>query len=294
MNTGAAVERHFARCAGLRLHWRSCGAAEAPPLVLLHPSPRHSGLYEPWMPMLAAHFRVLALDTPGYGQSDALPQPPASVADYLPVLQAWAEAVAGAQPLTLYGSATGAQLAIAWANSQPQRIRRLFLDNAAHFDDAECEALLARYFVDLPPQADGSHLQQAWQMAAQQLQFFPWFAADEAHRVGPPDPPPAAVQATLMDLLSTGPQWATAYRAAFQHERARHVQALQVPTLIFRWEASILGRHIDALLAHPLPAHVRSCRIPGPMAERLVAMTQALRESLEPLAPRQAAAPSAP
>jgi pimeloyl-ACP methyl ester carboxylesterase len=279
------IERRFAHCvtgtgSGLRLHWREAGAAGAPPLVLLHASPRSSAMFEPWMAMLAPHFRVFAPDTPGYGQSDALGAPPASVADYLPVLRAWLREAVGDTPVHLYGSATGAQLGIAFTNAHPAAVRHLFIDNAAHFDEAEREAITARYFIDLAPRAGGEHLHDAWRMAEQMLQFFPWFAADEAHRVGPPNPAPAAVHAAMMDMLGTGAHWAAAYRAAFAHERAEHVQRLVVPTLIFRWEASILGRHIDRLLAHPLPAHVRAQSTPAALPARYAVMTEALRGTL--------------
>jgi pimeloyl-ACP methyl ester carboxylesterase len=275
----SVVDRRFARCAGLRLHWREAGAADALPLVLLHPSPRSSAMYEPWMAMLAPHFRVLALDTPGYGQSDPLAAAPRSLADYLPAVRAWLRDVAGDTPVRLYGSATGAQLGIAFANAYPAAVRHLYLDNAAHFDDAEREALLARYFVDLTPRADGAHLSEAWRLAEQMLQFFPWFAADEEHRVGPPQPQPADVHAMMMDFLVAGPHWAAAYRAAFDHERAEHVQRLTVPATIFRWEASILGRHIDRLLAHPLPPQVQVLYTPAAMPARYSAMSAAMRSA---------------
>lgn len=288
------VERHFARCAGLRLHWRECGDPAHPPLVLLHPSPSSSALFEPWMRALQPHWRVLAPDTPGYGASDPLAAPPAELADYLPALLAWARAVCGATPLTLYGSATGAQLAIAWALREPQLVRHLVLDNAAHFEPEERQALLQRYFPDLGPQADGAHMGAAWRMATQMLQFFPWFADDEAHRVGPPDPPAARVHALAVELLAAGPHWAAAYRAAFAHEDARHVQALRVPTTLLRWAGSIIGRHVDALLAHELPAHVRVRHTPAAPHERYAEMTRVLRELQQPPAPGTPVAPVAP
>ena len=60
----------FVMVGGLRLHYLTWGAASAPPLLLLH------GLGESahaWMPValrLAEHFRVLALDLRGHGDSD--------------------------------------------------------------------------------------------------------------------------------------------------------------------------------------------------------------------------------
>jgi pimeloyl-ACP methyl ester carboxylesterase len=281
---GAPVERHVQRCAGVRLHWRECGAPGAPPLVLLHPSPRSSAMYEAWLPRLAAlGFRACALDTPGYGMSDALPAPPAHLRDYLPVLRAWAaQALGGAAPI-VYGSATGAQLAIAWALAHPGDVAHLLLDNAAHFDDAERATLLERYFPDLTPRADGSHLATAWQLATQMAQFFPWYAADEAHRVSTRVPTPAELHASALEFLNAGPGWAAAYRAAFEHERAAHVQALTVPTTLLHWAGSPIRKHIDRLLQHPLPDHVSVLPVPAPQDQRLATIESHLAAHLAAL-----------
>lgn len=270
------IHRHVRFAGGLHWHWREVGESRhGPPLVLLHPSPRSSAMYEPWMKLLAPFFRVIAVDTPGYGGSDPLPVPAAAIDDYVAPLHALLQALAVPRCL-LYGSATGAQIAIRYALTHPGAVLHLLLDNAAHFDADERAELLANYFPDLAPQPDGSHLQRAWQLCAAMAEFFPWYRADEAHRVGPPAAA-AAVQTALAELLAAGPRWAEAYRAAFAHERAEHVQALTVPTTLLRWAGSPLRRPIERLLAHPLPPNVVPLGIPAPQHERLAAMTQHLR-----------------
>ena len=280
---------------GMHLQVREAGDVRAPWLVLLHPSPRSSVMYEPWMHTLAPHFHVLAIDTPGYGGSSPLPQPPRSLADYTAPLHALLQGLQQqmhqelqsdptAPGFLLYGSATGAQLGIAYARAYPQQVRHLLLDNAAHFDDGERARILAHYFPDLSPRDDGSHLQAVWRMAAQMLQFFPWFETDEAHRVSqhisqhisPRTPTAAEVHATAMEILAAGPGYALAYRAAFEHERAEHVQALTVPTTLLRWEGSVLLRHIDRLLTFPLPPQVQVLQTPADFQSRYAAMTQHL------------------
>ena len=274
------VERHLRRVGALQWQYREAGGHHAgPPLVLLHPSPRNSAMYEPWMRMLAAHGRVLALDTPGYGGSDALSAPPGSLADYIGPLHQLLQEVAGPR-CVIYGSATGAQLGIAYALAQPQAVAHLMLDNAAHFDDDECDRILARYFPDLTPRADGGHLATAWQMCAQMTEFFPWFETDEAHRIAARPAPADVVHTGVLELLAAGPGYASAYRAAFAHERAAKVQALTVPTTLLRWQGSILLRHIDRLLGFTLPPQVAVVDIPAPMAERYAAMTAHLRAVL--------------
>jgi pimeloyl-ACP methyl ester carboxylesterase len=262
--------RHLTPVDDCYWHYRQQGdptADEA--IVLFHASPRHSAMFAPLMADLAEampHRRVIAPDTPGYGLTDPLPTPPHTLADYLPHFQTFFQSL-GLRRITLYGTATGAQLGIAYAYTYPNDIAHLLLDNACHFTNTEREAILTGYFPDLKPRPDGSHLQRAWQMAEGLAQFFPWFRADEAHRIGSPPLPEQTHQAVL-ELLQAGPAYADAYRAAFQHERAENVHRLTVPTTLFRWQGSMLLPHIDALIASGLPKNVKVVETPAPMAER--------------------------
>lgn len=271
------VTRHLRRCGDVHLHYRQAGTPGAPALVLLHPTPRSSAMFEPWMVALAPHFHLLAIDTPGFGGSQALPGPPQSLHDCLAPMHELMLAVAGPE-FMLYGSATGAQLGIAYATAHPAPVRHLLLDNAAHFDADEREAILARYFPDLAPRADGSHLLRGWQMAAQMQQFFPWFAADAEHCFNAAVPSAEQVHAALLEFLAAGADCTAVYRLAFAHERAERVMALRVPTTVLRWQGSMLLRHIDRLLAHPLPPQVSVLETPADAPGRLAAMTQHLRE----------------
>jgi pimeloyl-ACP methyl ester carboxylesterase len=272
------VERRLCRLqSGLTLQYREAGRGHAKTLVLLHPSPRSSAMYEPWMKSLQSQLHVIALDTPGYGGSDALPTAPQSLADYVPVLHEFLQTVAGPKPM-IYGSATGAQLGIAYALQHPASVAHLVLDNAAHFDEAEHAHIVAHYFPDLTPRADGSHLLAAWAMCAGMLEFFPWFERNEAHRIAPHPPSAAQVQASFSELIAAGPAYADAYRAAFAHERAAHVQRLTVPTSLLRWQGSMLLKHIDRLCQFELPATLSVINIPAALSERYAAMTAHLFE----------------
>jgi pimeloyl-ACP methyl ester carboxylesterase len=76
-----ATTRGYAGAAGAQLHYRELG--EGSPVILLHASPLSSEFMLGQIQALAsAGYRAIALDTPGYGQSDPLPEPPQSLADY--------------------------------------------------------------------------------------------------------------------------------------------------------------------------------------------------------------------
>jgi pimeloyl-ACP methyl ester carboxylesterase len=280
------IELHSCQVEGLRIQYREINspstdstltAARKPIVVLLHPSPRSSLMFEPWMKLLAPWFHVLAMDTPGYGGSDSLPQQPTSLSDYLPALNACLQKTIGA-PCLLYGSATGAQLAIAYAHRYPDQIAHLFLDNAAHLDDHERQHLLAHYFPNLTPNDNRDHLKVAWQMARGMLTHFPWFENTPSHRISPREPSAAEIHAVMMEFLAAGPSYSAAYRAAMAHEKVEHVLALKIPTTVFRWEGSVLLKYIDKLLSFQLPDHIQTVNTPIDMKERYRIMTDHLRQ----------------
>ena len=80
----ATIERHVRRVGGICMQYREAGMAntraDTPTLVLLHASPRSSAMFEPWMQTLSLNWRVLAIDTPGYGGSDPLVTAPTRLA----------------------------------------------------------------------------------------------------------------------------------------------------------------------------------------------------------------------
>ena len=69
--SGLTVTHRFVEAPGdgetVRWHFIEAGAGE--PLVLLHGIPQSWNMWRPILPALAEHFRVIALDLKGYGQS---------------------------------------------------------------------------------------------------------------------------------------------------------------------------------------------------------------------------------
>ncbi len=234
----------------IQTHYRTAG--EGAPLIVLHPSPMSSAFMVPVIDTVSDLCRVLAPDTPGYGATEALPEPGEDLSPYVDWLLAFADAQ-GLDRFLLYGSATGAQIAIEFAHAHPQRLQHLVLDNAVHFTDAERAEIMARYFPDIAPREDGGHLADTWAMAKGLFQGFPWYEEPEAPL---PDPPLSVVQATAVAYLVAGEDYARAYRAAFDNERAERVQSLTVPTTILRWAGSLLREQADRLDDFDWPEHI--------------------------------------
>ncbi|MCU0758361.1 MAG: alpha/beta fold hydrolase [Steroidobacteraceae bacterium] len=258
------MQRAFLTVDGRQLHCRVAG--DGAPVVLLHPSPLSSSAVLPVATEIARHFRVYALDTPGYGLSDPPPRQPASLQDYLPTFAAALDAL-GLGRICLYGAATGAQFAVEFARRYPERCAHVVLDSAGHIDPAECDRIVPAYFPDVTPRADGGHLATYWQMVRDLFVFFPWPDARAARRIPRDLPPPAAMQSMLLDYLRAGEGYAWAYRPAFYNENAARAQGVTVPATLVRWEGSVVLRITDELIAAGLPPNFAVLHA-GPAPER--------------------------
>ncbi len=261
--------------ADLKLHFHTMGSG--PALAMFHPSPSSSESLLPLAKILADTYTVFVFDTPGYGKSEGLGFVPTTVKEYTAFFKKAFEAMK-MDRFAIYGSATGAQIAIRYALENPTQVSHVFLDNSAHFDDALCEAILTHYFPDLTPQLDGNHLGTIWQIVSQMFQYFPWCFTTKEYALNRPQMPANILHMVAMDYLIAGADYAHAYRAAFKHERGMYVQQLQVPTTIFKWEGSIIAKYIDALIAFDYTNNVSSFLMEGDATERTHLMTQYMKD----------------
>ncbi|HBF89949.1 MAG TPA: hypothetical protein DDX09_02175, partial [Hyphomonas atlantica] len=69
---------------GRQIHFRAEGSG--PPLLVLHPSPQHSGAMGAALNAFSPLCTCIAMDTPGYGWSDAIALETPTVSDYAVVL----------------------------------------------------------------------------------------------------------------------------------------------------------------------------------------------------------------
>ncbi len=152
------------------IHFHRAGTG--PALVMLHASPMSSAALLPFIEVAAQFVTVIAPDTPGYGWSDPLVESTGNLEGYITALNTFVERL-GLDGFGLYGSATGAQIAIEYSKAYAGKVSYLILDNAAHFTDEERERIVSGYFPDLTPDQMGSHLIKTWSAARNQGLFFP-------------------------------------------------------------------------------------------------------------------------
>lgn len=258
-----------------QIHYRAAGAGV--PVILLHPSPLSSAFMEPLITLFSKQARAIAWDTPGYGQSDPLPQPGEGLDAYVQALHEFIATLELDRPL-IYGSATGAQIAIEYGKACADNTRGLLLENVAWFFDAEREQIMQSYFPDIRPERDGSHLQLVWKMASQVYRYFPWYDTSKAALVRTADAPLELLQKTVVDHLLAGQDYAQAYRAAFMNERPEPLQSLQIPTHLVRWQDSIIKAYSDRLDDAELPANIKMYYADTGMEARFLTLEQALTE----------------
>lgn len=128
------IEERFAVVEGLRVRYVRSG--RGPGVVLIHGFASSLYTWSEVMGPLARHHEVVALDLPGFGQSDL---PPSLTADVLPGVVLGLMDGLGLSKVTLIGHSMGGAVATAVAARCPERVDRLVLVDAAGFDLAPAD-----------------------------------------------------------------------------------------------------------------------------------------------------------
>ena len=112
------VKNGYLDCNWGQLHYRAVSLeTDLPLLVMLHQSPLSSRNYQALLPHLSDKFRVIAVDTPGFGQSSP-PDNVWNVKSYAQVPLICADNL-GVDNFCLFGRATGAVFAFVAALMAP-------------------------------------------------------------------------------------------------------------------------------------------------------------------------------
>ncbi|MFD6994429.1 Ohr family peroxiredoxin [Streptomyces sp. NPDC059943] len=207
-----------------RVHYRHAGDQDAPVILMLHQSPLSSATYEPALAPLAARgVRAVAVDTPGFGMSDAAPGP-WSIPEYARAVWQIADAI-GLDSVHLLGQHTGAIVAAEAALQQRQRVRGLVFQGIPLYSDEERAEKSASYAPGYTPAHDGGHLRVIWDRVRW---LYPTIGAESASR-------------QVAEYLSVGPDYAVAYRAVFDH-RLDTAALAGIPTLLLHGGDDVLNR----------------------------------------------------
>lgn len=124
----------FVHIEGVRTHYLTAG--QGPLLLLIHGGGSGADARGNWkdcLPGFAKHFRVVAVDMPGFGDSD---RPDPALFDYGQTMRnrhmaAFIEHIGAGQPINIIGNSMGGATALGVAIERPELVRKLVLMGAA-------------------------------------------------------------------------------------------------------------------------------------------------------------------
>ena len=214
LGNAGGVRRGYLDFEAGQLHYRYCGREQSPLLLLLHQTPSSSAMYAHLMPLLAEEFFVIAVDTPGFGNSDPLPGD-VSIA-------AFSDAIYNAvsahfdRPALVFGHHTGAAIAVQLAFDHPEFVRALALSGPTFLSEAQKQALpLAAKSIPWDP--EGTHWRLMWQRL----------------RAKDPEADLAlSVRETLL-AFTCGDYYEASYRAVTEQDVAHQLPVIDCPALVF-------------------------------------------------------------
>jgi len=250
-----------------RLHLREVGArTAAPPLYCFHATAYSGRTFEPLMQALTKR-RVVAPDTPGYGESDPPEEiGPVPLERYAAVL---GEAVVAndERPVDLFGYHTGAFLATELAVQRPDLVRKIVLVGAPFFEGEDRAERLAslgkpealeegldqfeeRWSFFITNRAPGVPLAQGFAHFVDHLKAYPnaWWSHDAAFRYAAERRLPDVRHPTL--VLNPHNHLAEASRrAAAQMPNATVVELPHLGNAVLDLAAPTLAAHIETFLS---------------------------------------------
>lgn len=227
----STIDRGFVRIAEGLVHYRQAGSAGGVPLLMVHASPASSVLLQPLMAELARSRRVVAPDTLGNGDSVPMRQPQPELIDYADALLRVMDALQ-LETVDIYGTHTGAHIAMEVAIARPDRIRRAVLDGVGMWAGSERQDLLENYAPHVQLDAYGTQIFWAIQFVRDQAWFFPHYRKDAEHNRKLGGLPPAVLHTIIVEVLKAISTYHLAYRAVFRNAPHERLSLIKASTLV--------------------------------------------------------------
>ena len=227
---GPALTRSFIGVGHGRIHAAICGTGF--PVLLLHQTPRSWDEYRDVLPLIGAHRRAIAVDTPGFGDSEAL--------QGTPTIEGWAAAALqgldalGVERFAVVGHHTGAAIAAEIAARASARVAAAVLSACPFVDAARRQHHEGQRVIDdVTERPDGSHLTELWN---RRRPFYPEGDVDLLRRF-------------MADALRSGPMAVEGHRVVNRYRMESRLGLIACPTLILVPENDPNARSGDAVAA---------------------------------------------
>ena len=211
------MKRAFANIPEGQVHYRTEGSGE--PILLLHQYPTSSHGFIDVIPIMAKGYRVIAMDTLGYGDSD---NPPCEyeIEDYarsvVSFIDAW-----GIEKIGIVGHHTGASIAVEMAVSRPSLVDKLVLFGPASYESQVLKERPrdARFHPRIIKE-DGSHIIDIWQFL---------------NSVSPGSSK-ETLQTVFIDYITAGTGAHDGQQAVYAYDLEQRLPLIKSPTLLIYWE----------------------------------------------------------
>ncbi len=259
---------------------RPAGAASGLPVVLLHQSPGSAKQLEGHLAAFARAGRMAyAPDTPGNGDSDPLPQEVPTIAD---LAAAQYDAICQLIPqgrFDLYGSHTGASIAMEIAIAHPDRVASLTIDGMGLYSPELQADMLANYAREIAPDAEATHLMKVWHFCRDQFLFWPYYNRVAAGRLPNGVPETEEFHDFVVEVLKAMRTYHRSYRAAFRHPKRDRLPLISVPVVLACSGSDMLAGYADELrrlVPHAVMAELPAWGTPDYAANAVARILDAL------------------
>lgn len=282
MTTG--IRPSYAQTPRGPMHYAEAG--EGPPLLLLHATPRSHRAFRHLLPLLAPHFRAIAIDAPGFGNSYCLPGRidmgwfAEALAQFLDALRL--------ESAHVFGLHTGNKIAAAFAAGWPDRIGRFVFAGQTHSiiiegpeREREIRAFCDRFFPHYGDSPDGTHHLRDW-VAAHSVIEGHWWPQHLLNGASVTAEEVAAAETRVLDHMQGWRSIVPTYEAILSFDLPAALRAVQAPTLVLELLASNeahltrQAERISALMPHAVPGHIQDAdgltpeRRPAAVAEAIL------------------------
>ncbi len=257
-----SIRRGFVAIAEGQVHYREAGWQHGGvPLVMLHASPGSAKGLEPMLAAFGQHRHVLAPDTLGNGDSCAPAGGAPPMAYYAEALGR-ALAALGLARFDLYGSHTGANIAVELAIAAPGQVRRLILDGVSLYSAAERADMLAHHAPAIAIDQSGSQLNWVWHFVRDAYLFWPWYRRGAENRRGVGLPSADELHDKVVEVLKAARSYHLPYQAALAYDKEVRLPLVPVPTLLACAGTDMLMEYFERVRAL-LPAGTETVVTPG-------------------------------
>ena len=211
-----------------QIHYQTDGTGE--PLLLIHQTAISSDDYAQVIPILAKSYRVIAMDTLGYGKSDAPPRQ-YHIEDYARSVSSFLDAL-GIKKTSIAGHHTGASIAVEVAASFPERVDKLMLSGCPYYKPEAGQAHLTDGTVKpMEITEDGAHIWKVWEMAKT-------FSTQKN---------PGIWHEVFLNWLIAGERGEEGHFAVFAYRVEKRLPLIKSPTLIMSGDVDLFYKRVELI-----------------------------------------------